>query len=687
MTTRDFTANVISATKVVPDGNFKTSKASGVWDINEALDLIKGGNWPNAANLSPDTFVDGLFSIDLIVGATGTARTINNGIDLSTKKGFVWGVSRSAADNRRLSNTVRGASETLDTGNTYAEFDNAGVQGATQFNSNGFVSGMTDSYYNNEDIVYWTFREQPKFFDLVQFSGTGSAQNISHSLGSVPGMIWVKRVDSTGDWAVYHRGFDSSAPEDYIAFLNKTDAIADNNQYWNDTAPTSSVFTVGTNSAVNASGGTYIAFIFAHNNDDGGFGEPGDQDIIKCGSFSTDSSGNATVNLGFEPQWLMVKATNQSYNWEIYDQMRGFGVNGHKILIANSGNAEGSNTTAGNTQPTSTGFSIGGNYWGANVNLIYMAIRRGGMQTPTAATDVFAIDTGTGDHNASFPIDFTITKRRVSGASTYVMTRLTGDKYLATNSTSVEGSFNFDNLFDDMTGVDFTGGSGWYDTSDTIGWMWKRARGFCDVVTYTGSGSAQNVTHNLGAVPEMMWFKRRDIAANWTVYHKSIGNDKALTLNDDKSHLLSVGYFNSTTPTSSVFSVGENHSLTNNNTNKYICYLFTSLSGVSKVGGYTGTGNDLTIDCGFSSGAKFVLIKREDRIGGSYGSNGDWYVYDSDRGIVSGNDPFLILNDTDDEVTNTDYIDPHNSGFTVTSSAPDALNASGGSYIFYAIAT
>ena len=62
MTTKDFTANVISATKVVPDGNFKDSKASGVWDINEALDLIKGGNWPNAANFNPSAFVDGLFS-------------------------------------------------------------------------------------------------------------------------------------------------------------------------------------------------------------------------------------------------------------------------------------------------------------------------------------------------------------------------------------------------------------------------------------------------------------------------------------------------------------------------------------------------------------------------------------------------------------------------------------------------
>ncbi len=61
MTLRDYTANVISASKVVPDGNFKDSKASGVWDINEALDLIKGGNWPNAANINPAAFVDALF--------------------------------------------------------------------------------------------------------------------------------------------------------------------------------------------------------------------------------------------------------------------------------------------------------------------------------------------------------------------------------------------------------------------------------------------------------------------------------------------------------------------------------------------------------------------------------------------------------------------------------------------------
>jgi len=113
--------------------------------------------------------------------------------------------------------------------------------------------------------------------------------------------------------------------------------------------------------------------------------------------------------------------------------------------------------------------------------------------------------------------------------------------------------------------------------------------------------------------------------------------------------------------------------------NTFIAYLFASVDGISKVGSYTGTGNDLNVDCGFSAGARFILIKRTD-------SSGDWYVWDSLRGIVAGNDPYLLLNTTAAQVTNTDYIDPLASGFTVTSSAPAALNASGGTYIFYAIA-
>jgi hypothetical protein len=111
----------------------------------------------------------------------------------------------------------------------------------------------------------------------------------------------------------------------------------------------------------------------------------------------------------------------------------------------------------------------------------------------------------------------------------------------------------------------------------------------------------------------------------------------------------------------------------------YVAYLFATVAGVSKVGSYTGTGNTLQINCGFTGGARFVLIKRTD-------STGDWYCWDSSRGIVSGNDPYLLLNSTAAEVTNTDYIDTYSAGFEISSTAPAAINANGGTFIFLAIA-
>jgi hypothetical protein len=110
-----------------------------------------------------------------------------------------------------------------------------------------------------------------------------------------------------------------------------------------------------------------------------------------------------------------------------------------------------------------------------------------------------------------------------------------------------------------------------------------------------------------------------------------------------------------------------------------VAYLFASCPGVSKVGSYTGTAATQIINCGFTGGARFVLIKRID-------ASGDWYVWDSARGIVAGNDPYLLLNSTAAEVTSTDYVDTAASGFELTSTAPAAINASGGTYIFLAIA-
>jgi hypothetical protein len=111
----------------------------------------------------------------------------------------------------------------------------------------------------------------------------------------------------------------------------------------------------------------------------------------------------------------------------------------------------------------------------------------------------------------------------------------------------------------------------------------------------------------------------------------------------------------------------------------YIAYLFASLPGVSKVGSYTGTGvAGLDIDCGFTNGARFVLIKRTD-------AAESWNFWDTARGITTGNDPKLTLDSTAAQYSFANYLNPLPSGFTVDTSGSD-LNANGGEYIFYAIA-
>jgi hypothetical protein len=112
-----------------------------------------------------------------------------------------------------------------------------------------------------------------------------------------------------------------------------------------------------------------------------------------------------------------------------------------------------------------------------------------------------------------------------------------------------------------------------------------------------------------------------------------------------------------------------------------VCYLFATLPGISKVGSYTGNGSSQTINCGFSTGARFVLIKTRNGLASS-----DWYVWDTTRGIVSANDPHLSLNTTAAEVTTNDSIDPDSTGFIVNQVAATNINVDTVSYIYLAFA-
>jgi hypothetical protein len=628
-------------------------------------------------------YIESVFSTYLYAGNSGT-QSIVNGIDLSTKGGLVWVKNRGVDVNHQLSDTVNGMTFTSakylrsnldsaisDNGPNFQRADSVGFTWGTDSASSGF--NLTGNNY-----VSWTFREQPKFFDVVTYTGTGSNTTIAHSLGSVPGSIIVKRTDTTAAWAVYHR---SLANTEYLV-LNSTAAKATGATRWNSTTPTDTVFSLGTDATVNASGGTYVAYLFAH--DAGGFGLTGTDNVISCGSFTTDGSGNATVSLGYEPQWVLYKGasgTGGASDWVLADTMRGYAFSGGKYLAPNSSQTEGGLT--GN--PTATGFVVSDTI---NTTYIYIAIRRGPMKVPTLGTSVFSpnvvnapLATKT---TVGFPIDLQIFNYLPGdGGNSPVLTRLAGvstnstssGSLLKTSSTAAESSAAGFCLGWDNTGFQMPSG---YTNSNVVFYNFGRAPGFFDEVCYTGDDAdGRAVTHNLTTTPELIIVKSRSASAapSWWVWNASTSGGLILNSSDAAS----IFYWSPTdTPTTTTFKVSRSYG-TNYVSATYVAYLFATCAGVSKIGSYTGTGTTQTINCGFTGGARFVLIKRTD-------STGDWYVWDSARGIVAGNDPYLLLNSTAAEVTSTDYIDTASTGFEISSTAPAAINASAGTFIFLAIA-
>jgi len=402
--------------------------------------------------------VDDVFSCHLYNGTGGNA-TITNGIDLSGKGGLVITKRRNVSYNWGWFDTARGANKALHSNDTDPE--ETLTNGVTAFNSNGFSIGdqaIVNSYTTTDTIGSWTFRKAPKFFDVVTYSGAAYVdQTINHNLGSVPGMIIIKCL-STRKWVVYHRSLGNTKH----LHLNTTDAESTVN-YFNNTDPTATTFTVeGGDSDVNGYTLNYVAYLFAHNNNDGEFGPDSDQDIIKCGSYTGASQTEISVDLGFEPQWVMIKrATGSSLgvyaSWFIQDTMRGMVAKGadakDKVLYANKSQAEGfrGNGDATSTEiqihPNATGFTVPSTN-SVEVNqagetYIYMAIRRGPLAEPESATDVFDVTLNPTSPNVSSDtlVDTLLFKSTGSSQSWWVADRLRqGAGNLQTDTTAAESS-------------------------------------------------------------------------------------------------------------------------------------------------------------------------------------------------------------------------------------------------------
>lgn len=294
-------------------------------------------------------YVGDVFSAYTYTG-NGSTQTINNGIDLAGRGGLVWEKARSVTQSHYLFDSARGVVNNLSTNST-ATSQNYGIMQA--FLSNGYRLSLGS---DTSQRVSWTFRKAPKFFDVATYTGNGAAgRQIAHGLGVQAGFVTAKATSATGDWNSYHR----SATGDLK--LNLTDAQTASRAII--TAADANTFTVS--GAANTSGVSYVAYLWAH--------DPSADGIIQCGSFTTDGSGNATVNLGWAngSQFAMIKAASTTGDWEMYDTARTSTWFGNDArLLANSLGTEDSvaRISASGTSITFAGLS-------ANSTHIYMAIR------------------------------------------------------------------------------------------------------------------------------------------------------------------------------------------------------------------------------------------------------------------------------------------------------------------------
>lgn len=315
-------------------------------------------------NLPDPTVVQGddYFNTVLYTG-TGSSLGVTG---VGFQPDFVWIKERSGVADNALYDAVRGVQQQLESNTTTDETTES--TGLTAFGSDGFTVGSLAQVNTSTDTyVAWNWKESTTSkFDIVTYTGNGTARTISHNLGVVPNMIIVKaRTTASTDqgWPVYHSANTANPETDYL-LLNSTAATADLDTVWNDTAPTSSVFSVGTNALVNANNDTYVAYLFANVAGYSAFG-----------SYTGNGSADGPfVYTGFRPSLVLLKPSSTTGDWAITDNKRQnpFNVvNGD--LTPNANYAEG---TFGFHDFLSNGFKARATNpaWNTNgVTYIYMA--------------------------------------------------------------------------------------------------------------------------------------------------------------------------------------------------------------------------------------------------------------------------------------------------------------------------
>ncbi len=687
------------------------SPSTGEWRYNTTTNLIEfydGAEWKELLSEDIPAVPSENFNTVLYTGNGGTQSITGVGF----KPDFVWLKNRSLGGYApRAFDSTRGATKRLQTSTNAVESTEA--TSLTSFDADGFSVG-SDNYVNNNgsEFVAWCWKAKggtttsngdgtittsvqanlSAKFSIISYTGNGNtAQSIGHGLGVKPEIVILKALDSTQDWQVFG--------DSLFERMQLNNNGADDNNFPLTYSSTTVTLPQGGgmegDPAWNGSGNDYIAYAFASSS---GFS--------KIGSYTGNGSTTGpVVNTGFEPAFLIVKRTSNSDNWVILDNKRSTSNPRINALFANLNDAE--LTSGFETDFLSNGFQIKTSDASMNFNggsYIYIAFASDPSTAPVLANSFnISLWTGNGTSQSITGLGFSPSwvwiKERTSTSNNVTFDTVRGiymQLYIITDAQSSNTA--------SLTSFDsdgFSVGSGLAvneNAQNYVGWTWKantlpsintdgtvesqvsanQAAGF-SIVKYTGTGSAATVGHGLSAAPDMIFFKKLGATQDWYTYNKDLngGTNPStyfLELNSTNPEQLNTGgsLFNSTEPTSTVFSTGT----TLQESSDYIAYCFHSVSGYSKIGTYTGVSSGVTITTGFRP--KFIMVK-------SRSNTENWAILDTTRGSGRVLNPNQNSAESDSTL-NTFTISETGFSFPDQSVADAMLNENGYQYIYLAIA-
>ena len=657
--------------------------------------------------------LENMFRINTYKGDENASTSIVNGMNMA-KGGMV--MTKCMDDNYGwdIRDTVRGPNSRLRCNDTNAvddASDDGGITGFT-FNSNGYNpgDGTGTQWLNKAARSYQSLsiRKQPGLFDVVEYTGDGSASNqIAHELECIPGMIWVKDQSAGSNWICWHMELNQgNNREDYYIKLNSDDPQIFSDTAWASTVPTSTHFTVGNFNETNANGNKYIAYIFAGGGPGGNiggtvFGPDEDQYLCSTGYYFGNSGSQTITTIGFEPEFIILKCFSHADihggQWAFLNTQLGFGFNQGSDSIADGFGLKINNTDTRqqffrmwpNVQ-TSGGGGIefrSESWWNGNGHKYFWWAVKGPNSKISASANDGAKGTDylqmvAGNQNADLPDgcfpttggfapDFRIRKENAATSQWQVGAR--SCSYWEWNTDDYAAGTKTGSLASSSTGWQSSKGMDRDMANSWQAWMWKRGPGFYENWTL-GTGNGRWIYHQLRATPEMVMIKNVEKADQYTVGHKDMNEGSNpwnyyLETNSMGANGASSTIWNNTGPDPNGVQVGSN-SITNGNNQLISMQCFRSVPGISKVGSYTGNGvSGHAITLGFQP--RFMWIKCESH-------QAAWYIWDSFNGDYSLDWAVETARQS------STFISATSSGFEIMTASDSRLNTDTRHYLYYA---